>query len=121
MSAEPNILGSVTAVALVPFDRIRPLITAEQAHVLLGLDPAAASTVSVDVDPSTGTLGLQGQFWYRGEYTFTPHPRGTEIVHRIRNVSGRSDAVIRLWQRRHLGRQQQNLDALAAALPSRVA
>jgi hypothetical protein len=104
----------------VPFDRIRALMTAERAHVLLGLDQAAATTVSVDVDPTTDTLGLQGRFWYRGEYTFSPHPRGTEIAYRIKNVSGQPDALIRLWQRTLLRRQQHDLDALAAALPSRV-
>lgn len=113
-----GVLGSVTALALVPFDRVRPLISVGQAHILLGLDQAAASTVSLDVDPTTDTLGLQGQFWYRGEYTFTAHPQGTKIVYRIKNVSGRSDAVIRLWQRRLLRRQQHDLDAFAAALPS---
>jgi hypothetical protein len=117
----PTVLGRVTAVSPVPFDRVRPLITAKQAQVLLGLDQAAATTVSVDVDPTTDTLGLQGQFWYRGEYTFAPHPGGTEITYRIKNVSGRPDAIIRLWQRALLRRQQHDLDAFAAALPSRVA
>jgi hypothetical protein len=121
VSPEPTVLGSVTAVAPVPFDRIRPLMTAERAHILLGLDRAAATSVSVDVDPTTDTLGLQGQFWYRGEYTFTPHPGGTEIAYRIKNVSGQPDTIIRLWQRRLLRRQQHDLDTLAAALPSRVA
>ena len=120
MSRRPSVLGSVTAVVPVPFDRIRPLMTAQTAPVLLGLDRGAATTVSVDVDPTTDTLGLQGQFWYRGEYTFTAHPRGTEIAYRIKNVSGQPDVIIRLWQRRILRRQQHDLDALAAALPARL-
>ena len=120
VNREPTVLGRATAVSPVPFDRIRALISAKRAHVLLGLDQAAATTVSVDVDLTTDTLGVQGQFWYRGEYTFTPHPRGTEIAYRIKNVSGQPDTIIRLWQRRLLRRQQHDLDSLAAALPARL-
>lgn len=120
MSPRSNILGSATAVAPVPFDRVRPMLTQESGPLLLSLDPATAASVSMNVDPDTGTVSLQGQFWYRGEYTFAPHPRGTEITYRIKNVSGAPGPVIKLWQRPLLKRQQHDLDTFASALPSRV-
>ncbi|HZX05317.1 hypothetical protein [Kribbella sp.] len=110
-----GLLGTATAVADVPFEQLRPFLTEERCRALLG-DPA---DVSVDVDGAT--VGMQGQFWYRGEYTFTPYgENGTEVTYRIRNVSGRPDAVIRLWQRKMLKDQQRAVEAYAAELPGRV-
>ncbi|MFD7158040.1 hypothetical protein ACFV9C_25805 [Kribbella sp. NPDC059898] len=62
-----GVLGTVKAVAAVPFEQVEPFLTEERCRVLLG-DPGG---VSVDVDGAT--VGMQGQFWYRGEYTFTPY------------------------------------------------
>lgn len=113
-----GVLGTVKAVAAVPFDQVRPFLTEERCKVLLGLEHANPAGVSVDVDGTT--VGLQGQFWYRGEYTFAPYHGGTEVTYRITNVSGRPDAIIRLWQRKALKEQQRDVDAYAAALPGRV-
>jgi hypothetical protein len=110
-----GVLGTAKAVAAVPFDQVRPFLTEERCKVLLG-SPAG---VSVDLDGDT--VGLQGQFWYRGEYTFAPSGDRTEVTYRISNVSGQPDAIIRLWQRKMLSRRQRDVDAYAAALPGRVA
>lgn len=115
-----GVLRTAKAVAAVPFDQVEPFLTAERCKVLLGLDQAGRAGVSVDADPDAATVGLQGQFWYRGEYAFAPHRDGTEITYRIVNVSGSPDAVIGLWQRKVLNRQQRDLDAFAAALPGRL-
>ncbi|WP_432891389.1 hypothetical protein ACQPYH_14675 [Kribbella sp. CA-245084] len=115
-----TVLGTAKAVASVPFDQVQPFLTEARCKHLLGLDRANPAGVSVDADPAAGTVGMQGQYWYRGEYTFGPHPDGTEITYRIVNVSGSPDAVIRLWQRKVLNNQQRDLDAFAADLPSRL-
>ncbi|WP_427895254.1 hypothetical protein ACQHIV_16555 [Kribbella sp. GL6] len=109
-----GVLGTVKAVAAVPFEQVEPFLTEERCRALLG----DLSGVSVDVDGTT--VGMQGQFWYRGEYTFTPYGEGTEVTYRIRNVSGQADAVIRLWQRKVLKDQQRAVEAYAAELPGRV-
>jgi hypothetical protein len=115
-----GVLGAVSAVAAVPFDQVQPFLTKERCKRLFGLDQANPGGVSVDADPASATVGLQGQFWYRGEYTFAPLGDGTEITYRIVNVSGSPDAVIRLWQRKVLTNQQRDVDAFASDLPRRV-
>jgi hypothetical protein len=89
--------------------------------VLLGVDQGNPAGVTVDADPAAATIGLQGQFWYRGEYTFAPHADGTEVTYRIKNVSGWPDAVIGLWQRKAVKGRQWDVEVYAAALPGRVA
>lgn len=54
---------------------------------------------------------------YEGEYSFAPHPLGTEVTYRIRNIFGHPGLIIRLWQRRMLTAQQRDLDKYVAALP----
>lgn len=44
----------------------------------------------VDVDRERRTVGVQGHWWYRGEYSFDPHPEGTRMVHRVLNVAPRA-------------------------------
>lgn len=110
-----GVLGTARAVADVPFEQVRPFLTAERCRVLLGREVAG---VSVDVDGDT--VGMQGQFWYRGEYTFAPYGEGTEVTYRIHNVSGRPDGIIRIWQRKALKDQQRAVEAFAAELPRRV-
>ncbi|MGZ0147056.1 hypothetical protein ACXJJ3_08285 [Kribbella sp. WER1] len=109
-----GLLGTARAVADVPFERVRPFLTEERCKILLGSPPG----VSMDLDGAT--VGMQGQFWYRGEYTFAAYGEGTEVTYRISNVSGRPDGIIRVWQRKALKNQQRDVDAYAAALPGRV-
>lgn len=115
-----GVLGVATAVADVPFDQVRPFLTAEHCARILGVDGSRAAGVSVDADPATRSLGMHGQFWYRGDYTFDPHPAGTAITYRITNISGYPDALIRLWQRAALKRQQQDVETFAATLAARL-
>ncbi|MER5645947.1 hypothetical protein [Streptosporangium sp. NPDC002524] len=45
--------------------------------------PGHTSTVEV-----TGhTISFQGGWWYRGEWSVEPHPRGALLVHRVFNVA----------------------------------
>ncbi|MBG0823930.1 hypothetical protein HS048_24740 [Planomonospora sp. ID91781] len=47
--------------------------------------PGHTSTVEV-----TGhTISVQGGWWYRGEWSVEPHPRGALLVHRVFNVAQR--------------------------------
>ena len=114
-----GLLGSTTAVADVAFERVRQVLTEEHAAILLGLN-ALPPGVLVTADARRSTLAMQGQFWYRGEYAFAPDGRGTLITYRVINVSGQPDAMIRIWQRASLRRQQRDTDAFAADLPNRV-
>ncbi|GAA3000971.1 hypothetical protein [Streptosporangium longisporum] len=50
--------------------------------------PAHAMTVEVTGNGGD-TIAVQGGWWYRGEYTVTPHPEGTLVTHRVRNVANR--------------------------------
>jgi hypothetical protein len=115
-----GVLGVATAVADVPFDQVRRLLTADRCARILGVDGSTAAVVSVDADPATRTLRMHGQFWYRGDYTFDPHPAGTAITYRITNISGYPDRIIGLWQRAVLKRQQQDVQTFAAALTGRL-
>ena len=118
--AEPSLLGTATAVAAVPFERVEPLLTEAGSRLLLGLDQSNPAAVAVDVDPAAATISMQGQFWYRGEFAFAPHSGGTEVTYRIKNVSGWPDVVIKFWQRKLLDRQRRELDAFVGALPVRL-
>jgi hypothetical protein len=100
--------------------QVQRMLTEDRCLRLLGLDQISRAGLTVSADGPTGTVVVQGEFWYRGEYTFASHPEGVEITYRIKNVSGMPDRLVRLWQRSVLRRQQQDLDRLAASLPSRV-
>ncbi|GAA3317370.1 hypothetical protein [Nonomuraea dietziae] len=45
--------------------------------------PGHTSTVEV----AGHTISLQGGWWYRGEWSVEPHPKGTLLVHRVFNVA----------------------------------
>lgn len=44
----------------------------------------------VDIDEIRRTIGLQGHWWYRGEYTVDSHLSGTRLTHRVFNVASRA-------------------------------
>ncbi len=107
-------------MADVSFARVAPFLTAERAAVVLGVDRANPAGVVVEADPGNCSVGMHGQYWYRGDYSFAEHPDGTLITYRITNISGQPDALIRLWQRKVLRRQQRDVEAFAAVLPERI-
>lgn len=39
------------------------------------------------VEAIDGGVAVQGDWWYRGEWTVSPHPRGSLLVHRVYNVA----------------------------------
>ncbi|WP_125612259.1 hypothetical protein [Specibacter cremeus] len=114
-----SVIGTANAVAAVPFERIRPLINVDGARVLLGLDYQPPG-LTVGAEPARSLVWMHGAYWYQGEYIFKSHPQGTAVTYRIRNISGHPDLVIRVWQRRVLKAQQQNLDVYLLDLPNRL-
>lgn len=116
---EGSLLGTVTAVAYVPFERVRALLTPDGALTLLAVTDRSPD-LTIGVEPNDGLVWMHGGYWYQGEYLFAAHPDGTEVTYRVRNVSGQPDFAIRLWQRRTLRDQQRQLDQYVAALAQRL-
>jgi hypothetical protein len=58
----------------------------------VGPEPFVATSAQpgggrVEVDPRQHRLAVQGEWWYRGEYTVEPHPRGSLVVYRVYNIA----------------------------------
>jgi hypothetical protein len=118
------VLASASAVSAVPYADVRAVLEAGPqvaTAVVLGLDPATLGTTSVSVDPETGLVAMEGQFWYRGEYHLAAHHDGTLVRHDVVNVSGRGDGFVKLWQRGFLKGVEDDVRGFALALPHRVA
>jgi hypothetical protein len=73
-----------------------------------------AHSMTVEVDEST--LGLQGGWWYRGEYTVAPHPQGTLLSHRVLNVAQRMRWGVPAANRFFIGREKGQRDGLTTLL-----
>lgn len=112
-------LGVATAVADVPFASVRPLITPDRAHLLLGVAHGTPD-LTIGAEPDRSLVWMHGQYWYQGEYEFAPDRAGTRVTYRIRNISGHPDAMIKMWQRRTLKAQDRAVAEFAAQLPRRV-
>ena len=111
---------------MVPFGRVRELVLAARpnefngaAQVLLGLN-GAATPLKLSTDPARLMIAVQGQFWYRGEYSYVEHPDGTLLRYEIHNVSSFPDPVIKLWQRATLREIQPAANKLAQNLTARL-
>ncbi|GAA3309592.1 hypothetical protein [Nonomuraea dietziae] len=62
---------------------MRKLITEVSAVV-----EASADDVERELRKTLGgELAHQGGWWYRGEWSVEPHPRGALVVHRVYNVA----------------------------------
>ncbi|MEU4829888.1 hypothetical protein [Streptosporangium sp. NPDC023615] len=83
--------------------------------------PAHAMTVEVSGSGGNGregvdTIAFQGGWWYRGEYTVAPHPRGTLLTHRVRNVATRWRWGVPLANRFFVGFRRDTRRGFAEAL-----
>lgn len=144
-SAERVALGAVTAVVTAPLDRVVDLVFSVRSGPV-GPDNAALLH-AVQESPAMEMTGgpehfetrladghslqlvlfrearivrIQGQWWYRGEYTFDAHPEGTLMTYRIYNLARLPDLVIKMWQHSLLRRQQDGAEALAQTLSNRL-
>ena len=115
-----TVLATATAVASVPIRRVEAHIHTRGARRLLGLGPD--QSLAVGAVPEKSMVWMHGGYWYQGEYIFeSAGDNRTRVTYRIRNISGRPDWLIRIWQRRHLRTLQLDVDRFAAELPARVA
>lgn len=110
----------------IPFGRIRELVLAVRpgefggaAQLLLGIN-GSATPLKLTTDPDRLMVAVQGQFWYRGEYSYAEHPDGTLLRYEIHNASSFPDPVIKLWQRAVLRDIRPAADKAAAELTARL-
>ena len=73
----------------------------EQVGPVVLVAPEAPG-VTVAVDPAAGTLSVQGGWWYRGETSVRPHPRGTLVTYRILDIAPQGRWATWLVSRRPL-------------------
>jgi hypothetical protein len=73
----------------------------EQVGPIVLVAPAAPG-VTVVVDPAAGTLSVQGGWWYRGETSVRPHPRGALVTYKILDVAPQGRWATWLVSRRPL-------------------
>ncbi|GAA1694895.1 hypothetical protein GCM10009765_50170 [Fodinicola feengrottensis] len=75
----------------------------------------------MDLDRERHTIGMQGHWWYRGEFTLVSEPPGTRLIHRVYNVAARGRWAVPFANRMFAGyqrRTQQGVDDLARTLSS---
>lgn len=65
----------------------------------------------VDVDRDKRTVGVQGHWWYRGEYTFDPDPAGTRMTVRVLNVAPGPALPVKLANKFFVGYEEKNRQA----------
>jgi hypothetical protein len=63
----------------------------------------AQHLVYLDVDRPRRTVGVEGHWWYRGEYTFDPDQAATRLTHRVLNVAKRGRWAVPLANRLFIG------------------
>jgi hypothetical protein len=71
----------------------------------------------VDVNRTTNTIGMQGHWWYRGEYSLVAEPPGCRVTYRVFNVAPRGRWAVPLANRLFIGYQatvQKSVDDFAA-------
>lgn len=81
----------------------------------------ARSYVAVDRTP--GTIGVQGHWWYRGEFSAIETPTGARLVQRVFNVARKGAWAVPLANRFFVGfreRMQRGTDELAHRIEQRL-
>lgn len=63
----------------------------------------------VDVDPERWQIGMQGHWWYRGEFQVIDTKDGTRLEHRLCNVADRLRWAVPLANRLFIGHRQRLL------------
>ncbi|WP_199546409.1 hypothetical protein [Streptomyces sp. N35] len=107
MSAGRKLLAEATGEVELPADDVRRALVENFDDGYL------------KVDVTAGRVGVQGGWWYRGEYELTPHGSGTRVVLRVYNVAARGRWAVPLANRFFRGFAQQTrtgLDTLLAGL-----
>jgi len=47
----------------------------------------SAPTMFIEVDRPRRILAVEGRWWFRGVYSFEPHPNGTLVVYRVYDIA----------------------------------
>ena len=102
MSKRTQAQWTVAGIVAAPVDQVwatllagTPLLSPadkQAAARAVGPEPFVATSAQpgggrVEVDPRQHRLAVQGEWWYRGEYTVEPHPRGSLVVYRVYNIA----------------------------------
>ncbi len=81
-----TLITQVTGVLEAPVERVLAGLAASVAP-----SPPSPGTAdphhAAKVEAIVGGMAVQGGWWYRGEWTVSPHPRGALLVHRVYNVA----------------------------------
>ena len=74
---------------LIPPTHASPGIVLTGGPVRYGVVPQglSAPTMFIEVDQARRTLTLEGRWWFRGVFSFEPHPDGTLIVYRVYDIA----------------------------------
>jgi hypothetical protein len=83
---------------------------------MLGVLLPGDARAHVEVDHMPGTVGIQGHWWYRGEFSVTETAEGTRLVQRVFNIARRGAWAVPLANRFFVGYReqlQQGTDELA--------
>lgn len=94
---------SVSGVVEAPVERVWPILLENFSSV--GIDPkvveaysgpqpyhttigkAGNGKITVEVDKVQHSILIQGEWWYRGVHTVTPHPRGSLVTYNVYNIA----------------------------------
>lgn len=74
---------------LIPPTHASPGIILSGGPVRFGVVPQglSAPTMFIEVDRARRTLTLEGRWWFRGVFSFEPHPDGTLVVYRVYDIA----------------------------------
>jgi hypothetical protein len=78
--------------------------------------------ITVEVDKAQHSIATQGEWWYRGVYSVTPHPRGSLVTYNVYNIApGIGHLAAQWFQGREnagkmKGQLQSSLDAIGRQL-----
>ena len=94
---------SVSGIVEAPVEQVWPLVL--ESFRTTGMDMNAVENyrgsqpyitsigkpgngkITVEVDKDRHSITAQGEWWYRGAYTVTPHPRGSFVTYDVYNIA----------------------------------
>lgn len=85
--------------------------------------PVSDQAAYVDIDRAPGRFGIQGHWWYRGEWTVDESPDGVRIVYRVLNIARSHRWAVPLANRMFVGYRramQAGLDQLAQRIDQQL-
>ena len=89
--------------------------------VLVGDNSAAVRLCFIEVDRENHGISLYGGWWFRGEYTISPHSKGSLLTYRLYNeATGVSGAIAGLFHRRELMTAKPMLEQMLRKLAGRL-